>query len=466
MVLVARSPQGTDEMKKFLGYEWSAAKGQEGIKYLRGSIERIETPLFDPQDRENPQKISTLIRQNFMGQAVDVPPVLQPYATVAHLVDLLDFSRESFDKQISLAPKKAVLRAQSKWEILRLSELVEIISGGTPDTTNEMYWGGDIPWLTVNDFGSVIRFVHSAEKSITQEGLQNSNTKILQPSDLIISARGTVGALAQLAKPMAFNQSCYGLRSKGRISNHYLFYVLGYEIHQLKTKATGSKFDAITIRTFDEVKIPVPPPDVQAQIVAECQTIDEEVAQAEGEITTAKNEIRNAVIGWFARFDKVRISTVLSLEYGKGLPKDKRVQGDYPVMGSNGIDGYHNKYLIKGPAVIVGRKGSAGAVTYVKENCYPIDTTFYVMPKIQKLVNMKYLYYVLDHLELANHIKGIGVPGVNRKDIYELEIPSLEKEKQDNLISEIDQWEQKIDAARTVIASTSARRQAVLQKYL
>lgn len=312
-VLVVRSPQGTDEMKKFLGYEWSAAKGQEGIKYLRGSIDRIETPLFDPQDRNHPEKISTLIRQNFNGQTVRVPASLQPYATTARLVELLDFSRVSFDKQISLAPKQGSAQVVSKWDIVRLSELVDIISGGTPDTKNEMYWGEGIPWLTVNDFGSVIRFVHSAEKSITQEGLQNSSTKILQKGDLIISARGTVGALAQLSRPMAFNQSCYGLRSKGRVSNDYLFYVLRYEIQQLKTKAMGSKFDAITTKTFDEVKIPVPPPDVQAQIVAECQAIDAEVEQAEKEILDCHQMAKEKVERCFSQGQIATLSALIHI---------------------------------------------------------------------------------------------------------------------------------------------------------
>lgn len=304
-VLVVRSPRGTDEIKKFLGYDWSAAKGQEGIKYLRGSIERIETPLFDPQNRDHTEKISTLIRQNFVGQMESVPASLQPYVTVARLVDLLDFSRVSFDKQISLAPKKSAAQVVSKWPLYKLSELVDVISGGTPDTAVDAYWGGDIPWLTVNDFRSVIRFVHQAEKSITQEGLESSSTKILQTNDLIISARGTVGVLAQLGKPMAFNQSCYGLRARDKVSNDYLFYALKQEIEQLKSQATGSKFDAITMRTFDDVQIPVPPPDVQAEIVAECQAIDESAASILTEgftLADAPKEMKRRKTEVFAKY--------------------------------------------------------------------------------------------------------------------------------------------------------------------
>ena len=81
--------------------------------------------------------------------------------------------------------------------------------------------------------------------------------------------------------------------------------------------------------------------------------------------------------GW----ERVRLDKIISLEYGKALQESKRIEGIYPVMGSNGIVGYHNEYLVKAPAIIVGRKGSAGKVTFIDKNCYPIDTTFYVLNK-------------------------------------------------------------------------------------
>jgi restriction endonuclease S subunit len=120
-------------------------------------------------------------------------------------------------------------------------------------------------------------------KTITKSGLENSSTKLLQKDDIIISARGTVGAMAQVTRPMAFNQSCYGLRAKGRVTTDYLFYVLKYQIQQLKSIATGSKFDAITTTTFREVKLPVPDDKTQKKIVAECNAVDNSAAQLIGE---------------------------------------------------------------------------------------------------------------------------------------------------------------------------------------
>src|SRR5680860_1821361 len=91
----------------------------------------------------------------------------------------------------------------SEWTEHKLSDIIDIVGGGTPKTSMDEYWNGDIPWLSVVDFNDSNRFVYKTEKSISEEGLQNSSTKILFEHDIIISARGTVGALAQLGRPMA-----------------------------------------------------------------------------------------------------------------------------------------------------------------------------------------------------------------------------------------------------------------------
>lgn len=111
----------------------------------------------------------------------------------------------------------------------------------------------------------------------------------------------------------------------------------------------------------------------------------------------------------------VKLGNICTLEYGKGLPEKNRIDGEYPVMGSHGRIGFHNDYLIKGPAIIIGRKGSSGEVIWEEKNCYPIDTTYYVKANIKK-VNLKWLYFMMMNLGLKNLSGGTGVPGLNRND--------------------------------------------------
>ena len=149
----------------------------------------------------------------------------------------------------------------------KLSEIMDLIGGGTPKTSNPDYWNGDIPWLSVKDFGNDNRYVYETEKHITKLGLMNSSTKLLDKGDIIISARGTVGEIATIPYPMAFNQSCYGLRAnKEIVDEDFLYYLIKYNIRLLKKNTHGSVFDTITRSTFDEIEVDVPDLDVQKKI--------------------------------------------------------------------------------------------------------------------------------------------------------------------------------------------------------
>ena len=141
---------------------------------------------------------------------------------------------------------------------MRFSDVVSIISGGTPKTTTPSYWGGAIPWLSIKDFVSVNRYVFDTEKTITEEGLNNSPCNLLRKDDIIISARGTVGEIALIPYDMAFNQSCYGIRSNGIVSSKYLFYWLKGNKDKLLTNVHGAVFDTITKNTFDNLQFVVP----------------------------------------------------------------------------------------------------------------------------------------------------------------------------------------------------------------
>ncbi|MBY5020497.1 restriction endonuclease subunit S [Streptococcus suis] len=187
---------------------------------------------------------------------------------------------------------------------VKLSNVIEIISGGTPNTSVEEYWNGNIEWLSVADFNNDERYVYSAEKKITDKGLAESNTKLLQKGDLIISARGTVGALAQLEKSMAFNQSCFGLRGKeGVVFTDFLYYWLKNYVKIFLNKSQGSVFNTINLATFDDIKINLPAYNIQVEIVKLLTKIDQKIA-----INNQINEELEAMAKtlydyWFVQFD-------------------------------------------------------------------------------------------------------------------------------------------------------------------
>lgn len=160
----------------------------------------------------------------------------------------------------------------------KLSEIMEVIGGGTPKTSNPNYWNGDIPWLSVKDFGNDKKYVYETEKYITKLGLMTSSTKLLDKGDIIISARGTVGEIAIIPYPMAFNQSCYGLRAKKEIIDEsFLYYLLKHNIRILKKNTHGSVFDTITKDTFNEIEVDVPALECQKKIAFLLSDYDEKI---------------------------------------------------------------------------------------------------------------------------------------------------------------------------------------------
>lgn len=166
--------------------------------------------------------------------------------------------------------------------------------------------------------------------------------------------------------------------------------------------------------------------------------------------------------GWVS----TRLGDLYSFEYGKSLIKGSRASaGKYPVYGSSGIVGMHDQYLIEGPAIIVGRKGAAGSVSYSTDNLWPIDTTYYV--RDDKNLSLKFSYYLFRSLNLAKLEASTAIPGLNRNHAYDetVFLPPLAEQhrivaKIEGLFSELDKGVENLKTAR---AQLKVYRQALLK---
>ncbi len=160
------------------------------------------------------------------------------------------------------------------------------------------------------------------------------------------------------------------------------------------------------------------------------------------------------------------IGDVYSLFYGKGLTRSARnANGRYPVYGSSGIVGYHDDYLVEGPAIVIGRKGAAGSVLFSQESCWPIDTTYYL--RSSQHIELKFSYYFLLSQRLCRLEKSTAIPGLGRDDAYSvsIRIPPLNEQrcivaKIEELFSELDKG---VESLRTAREQLKVYRQAVLK---
>jgi type I restriction enzyme S subunit len=213
---------------------------------------------------------------------------------------------------------------------------MEIIGGGTPSTKVKEYWDGDIPWISVKDFNNDRRFVSSTERSITQLGLHNSSTKMLERGDLIISARGTVGQVAQLSSEMAFNQTSYGLKAKpNMITNNFLYYLLRNMGDEIRGSTHGTVFDTITRRTFDTLCAKLPPLPTQKVITDTLSCLDDKI-ELNNKINENLEAQAQAIFkSWFVDFEPFQDGTFIESELGL-IPEGWRVGkvGEYADLKS------------------------------------------------------------------------------------------------------------------------------------
>jgi len=219
-------------------------KEQQCIGYLLATLDdKIEL------NRKTNETLEAMAKALFKSWFVDFDPVRakaegRPTGLPEEISDLFPDSFE--DSELGEIP--------SGWECCSFTQLVEVISGGTPKTSVDEYWNGSVNWFSVVDAPSSSDcWVIQTEKSITHQGLNNCSSKLLSTGTTIISARGTVGKVCLAGQDMAMNQSCYGLRSKAENGGFFCFYLTKSLVEILEARAHGSVFSTITRDTLDGV---------------------------------------------------------------------------------------------------------------------------------------------------------------------------------------------------------------------
>ena len=219
-----------------------------------------------------------------------------------------------------------------EWKEYKYTDLCILIGGGTPKTSEPSYWGGNIPWLSVKDFGDDNKYVYSTEKSITDAGLNNSSTKLLKKDDIIISARGTIGAIAMLSSEMAFNQSCFGIRSNELVDQHYLYYLTKTKITELQKNSHGSVFDTITRETFAKINCQIPTFKTQKNIASILSAFDDKIELNRRINDNLEQEVQTLFKSWFVDFEPFRDQPFVESALGR-IPAGWKVDklGEMPI---------------------------------------------------------------------------------------------------------------------------------------
>lgn len=188
--------------------------------------------------------------------------------------------------------KETEIRKNQKWPLVELGdeEYFQIESGGTPDSKNKEYWDGKIAWVTLVDLPTDNRIteIQKTERTITDLGLKKSSAKLLPENSVLVSSRATIGRIGITKIPLATNQGFKNIIIKNfsKVSPVYLANVLTQKVDEMKRLGTGGTYKEISKSNFSKIKIPLPPLEVQKEIV-------EQIEVKQNAINHAKEIIKN-----------------------------------------------------------------------------------------------------------------------------------------------------------------------------
>jgi len=156
------------------------------------------------------------------------------------------------------------------WEMVKLEEVGEIISGSTPKTNNASYWGGSINWITPAEIIKGYNgYITKTERTLTEEGFKSSNLTLLPKGAVLLTSRAPIGKVALVGSPICTNQGFKSIICNNKlIYNEYLYHYLVTQYEQLNYLGRGATFKEISKKIIQNIKIPLPPLEIQEKIVS------------------------------------------------------------------------------------------------------------------------------------------------------------------------------------------------------
>jgi type I restriction-modification system DNA methylase subunit len=471
-VLIVKSPSNNKAQKQFLGYEWSGAKGEEGIKYSGGStLNDIITPLFNPKNLSDSHKINTLIQQNFLGNSPDNLGEFEAYKDLiayANVQDILDFSRTDFNKTFSLTPKKNIV-IESKWPLVKLEKVAPYITGKI-----------SISEIKINDYITTDNMLQN--RLGVEEFTGTSNIERItayQAEDILVSnIRPYLKKIWFADKEGGCSNDVLVFRSVNTnvYLAKYIFNILSSDVFfdYVMSGKQGVKMPRGDKDQIMQFPIPQAPKDVQAKIVADCEAIDQSVAQAQNTLDKAKKEIEDGFVETNQKATKtLKLSNteLFDISIGKRVIANEieQTENGIPVYSANVFEpfGYINKDILNDfnrASVIWGIDGD-WMVNHIKENIpfYPTDHCGVLRVKGND-VNPRYLAWLLDKAGQSVNFSRSHRSSIDRIKGLSVKVPSIQE--QNTLVTTIEKLEQRITQAQKTIDSAPNEKQQILDKHL
>ncbi|OCB02566.1 hypothetical protein BBC27_12595 [Acidithiobacillus ferrivorans] len=287
-------------------------------------------------------------------------------------------------------------------------------------------YGGPYPFIQTGDVKHAGLYVRDYQQTYSEAGLQQS--RLWPAGTLCITIAANIADTAILGIDACFPDSVIGfIPDEKKADARFVKYLFDATIQQrIKQFTQGAAQDNLSQEKLLSIDFSVPNVDEQKRIASILSAYDDLIENNRRRIHLLEQAARLLYKEWFVHlrfpghehvkikdgvpdgWEKKQIGELAPFKYGKALKEGDRIPGPYPVYGSSGIVGTHDKALVAGTAIIVGRKGNVGSVYWSNIDFYPIDTVYYIEAENSSL----YLYYALLHTQFNS--TDVAVPGLNR----------------------------------------------------
>lgn len=533
-VLILQSPpdkignkSNKAKIVEFLGYDWCNRKGDEGIKYVVdqssdieaddfvatdeddaditssiNSIKYIKTPLYNPSNAYDYTKYSFALRKHICEQCknkfsfnFEPSEQLKEHITsekehklhYAKLSDMVDFSRTEFDKTIKLNEVKQQAEFKSKYPYCALEEIVDVLIGGTPSRSNAQYFKGNHLWVSISEMKDNI--ITDTKEKITDDAIRNSNVKLIPKGTTLLSFKLSIGKTAIAGSDLYTNEAIAGLIPRSnQVSNEYLFSLFSSHLINLENvgnKAFGKSLNSSYLKK--EVKIPLPPLEVQKHIVEDCQKIDEEYENAKNTIENCKQKIESIMQNVQGVQKKLGEICKDIRDGSHNPPKDiafsefkmysakniydneLHLETDFRYLSEANFNLENKRTNVRIGDVLLTIVASIGRSCVVKTHeKITFQRSVAILTPNKNEIESLYLSYYLNSIEkyLNNIAHGTTQKGVYLNQLKKIDIPFPSIIEQASIITQIEKLEVEINKAKQIISSISERKKAVIKKYL
>lgn len=360
-------------------------------------------------------------------------------------------------------------------EFMRMDEVFEMRNGYTPSKANDRYWNnGTIPWFRMEDIRQNGRILSDSIQHITKEAVKGG--RLFHANSFIIATTATIGEHALVIADSLANQRFTNLTIRKSLVEQilvkYLFYYLFVVGEWCKNNTNISGFASVDMSKFKKLEIPLPPLEVQNEIVRILDTFTSHTAELQAELQARKEQYeyyRNKLLTFDENDEGVnwmKLGEICDMKAGKSIPASeisfvKTEEFQYPCYGGNGLRGYVSKFNQEGEKVLIGRQGAlCGNVCFAENLFYATEHAVVVSDKGYCLP--RYSFYLLTMMDLNQYKTSGAQPGLSVSRLEKISIPVPPLSEQQRIVSILDKFESLVN---DLTAGLPAEIAAVQEQY-